>query len=191
MRAMNFISELILLLLTCTVALTQQDGQPQSQQMDQQFATEQLPLPPFLSNASEEAKRQFFSIAYNANLRIAQINAQLEQWAKEQPKDVQDAFNAQLSMQKQTEAWLNEERDKLLNALPADAKALAMKLDAIRENLQLTPNEQMKQVFTCINVCSIDDLKSEIKVKRNTANVGGIMRENRKNCRNSKKKKRV
>uniref|UniRef100_A0A914ZPE9 DUF148 domain-containing protein n=1 Tax=Parascaris univalens TaxID=6257 RepID=A0A914ZPE9_PARUN len=89
MRAMNFISELILLLLTCTVALTQQDGQPQSQQMDQQFATEQLPLPPFLSNASEEAKRQFFSIAYNANLRIAQINAQLEQWAKEQPKDVQ------------------------------------------------------------------------------------------------------
>uniref|UniRef100_A0A914ZQ07 DUF148 domain-containing protein n=1 Tax=Parascaris univalens TaxID=6257 RepID=A0A914ZQ07_PARUN len=164
MRAMNFISELILLLLTCTVALTQQDGQPQSQQMDQQFATEQLPLPPFLSNASEEAKRQFFSIAYNANLRIAQINAQLEQWAKEQPKDVQDAFNAQLSMQKQTEAWLNEERDKLLNALPADAKALAMKLDAIRENLQLTPNEQMKQASEILHNADANVRKQLLEV---------------------------
>lgn len=64
-------------------------------------------------------------------------------------------------MQKQMEALLNEERDKLLNALPADAKAVAMKLDAIRENLQLTPNEQMKQVFTYINVCSTDDLTLE------------------------------
>lgn len=89
MRAMNFFSELILLLIAGTVALAQYDGQPQSQQMDQQFAYEQPPLPPFLYNASEESRRQFFSIAYNANLQIAQINAQLEEWAKQQPKDVQ------------------------------------------------------------------------------------------------------
>ncbi|VDM43818.1 unnamed protein product [Toxocara canis] len=160
MSAVRLLKDLFLLMLAIIETLAQSvENQPFSQEVpsEQFFGRQQPPLPPFLYNATIESRRQFFSIAYNPNYTVAEIKSQLEQWANDQPKDVQDAYNQQLNMQKQMEAMLTEERQKLVDALPADAREVAAKLDAIRDNLQLTPIQQMKQVLTMLSTTFIEN----------------------------------
>ncbi|VDK46842.1 unnamed protein product [Anisakis simplex] len=145
MTSMNVVKDSFVLIAIISITIQAQDT-PQQLPSFEQINEQQLPLPPFLVNASAESRRQFFSIAYNPNLKIADLNEQLEQWAHKQPKDVQDAYNQQVDAQKRMEAMMVTERNKLVQALPADAQAVAKQLDEIRENLQLTANQQMQQV---------------------------------------------
>jgi hypothetical protein len=94
---------------------------------------------PFLRNASEDAVRDFFSILHNENSTKAEIQSAKDGWAARQQKDVKEGYF---------------EFEKQLGNYRKEFKDIVQKLEAIRNNMDITLLEECEQIHSAINATS-------------------------------------
>uniref|UniRef100_A0A0N5AUS1 DUF148 domain-containing protein n=1 Tax=Syphacia muris TaxID=451379 RepID=A0A0N5AUS1_9BILA len=123
-------------------------GQPYPQQpptTDPGFM--EMMMPPFLRASSLSARQEFEAIVTNGNLKKAEITAKVDEWAKRQPQQIQDAFEREKKMQLDMMNLMNSQRKRLVQGLSKEAQAVAASIDALRDNQNITPAEEVEKVL--------------------------------------------
>ncbi|EFO93650.1 hypothetical protein CRE_12739 [Caenorhabditis remanei] len=109
-----------------------------------------LPMPPFLQNVTEQARREFMAIVTNSTLTIAEIEEQSSTWAQTNGVSEQyEAFSAnvtaKLEEMKQNVTSVLTNLSSVLNSLETilenEDQTLAAQRQAIEELRQESPSE--------------------------------------------------
>ncbi|GMS87285.1 hypothetical protein PENTCL1PPCAC_9460 [Pristionchus entomophagus] len=100
------------------------------------------PPPPFLKDASEEARKEFFQIFENANQTKAQTKEHIQEWASKQPQAVQDgviAFERNLTLSR-------EEMRKNATAVILQLETALDRFSTVLEDETLTQRETFEKL---------------------------------------------